>query len=67
MSMAIDLFGKDRVIEVDTTGKDVQDIVKYIINHVLSGNGVIGVVDWLDALDTDFLIGLSKEMDECVA
>ncbi len=67
LSMAIDLFGRDKVIEVDATGRDVQDIVKYIVNHVLSGNSVIGVVDWLDVLDTDFLIGLSKEMDGCQA
>ncbi len=67
LSMAIDLFGRDKVIEVDTTGRDVQDIVKYIVNHVSSGNGVIGVVDWLDLLDTDFLISLSREMDECQA
>ena len=67
LSMAIDLFGKDRVIEVDTTNRGVQDIVKYIISHVSSGNGVVGVVDWLDVLDTDFLISLSRELDECRA
>ncbi|GAB6944881.1 adenylate kinase family protein [Vulcanisaeta sp. JCM 14467] len=67
LSMAIDLFGKDRVIEVDTTNKGVQDIVKYIISHVSSGNSVIGVVDWLDVLDTDFLISLSRELDGCQA
>ena len=65
LSMAIDLFGKDKVIEIDTTGKDVQDIIKYITNYILSGNGVIGVVDWLDVLDTDFLVSLSKELDKC--
>ena len=67
LSMAIDLFGKDRVIEVDTTNRGVQDIVKYIISHVSSGNGVVGVVDWLEVLDTDFLISLSRELDECRA
>ncbi|WP_243668411.1 kinase [Vulcanisaeta sp. JCM 16161] len=66
LSMAIDLFGKDKIIEVDTTGKGIKDIIKYIINHVLSGNNVVGVVDWLDVLDTDFLVGLSREMDECL-
>ena len=65
LSMAIDLFGKDKVVEIDTTGKDVQDIIKYITNYILSGNGVVGVVDWLDVLDTDFLVSLSRELDKC--
>ncbi|WP_054857683.1 hypothetical protein [Vulcanisaeta sp. JCM 16159] len=65
LSMAIDLFGKDKVIEVDTTGKSVQEIVKYVIDHVLKGDPINGVVDWLDILDTGFLVGLDKELDEC--
>lgn len=65
LSMAIEAFGRDRVIEVDTTGRGVQDITKYIVDHVLSGDATVGVVDWLEVLDTDFLINLSREMDEC--
>ncbi|MGC8606539.1 MAG: adenylate kinase family protein [Vulcanisaeta sp.] len=66
LSMAIDTFGKDRIIEVDTTNKGVGEVVRYIVDHVSNGIPNVGVVDWFDTLNTDLLISLSEEMDKCL-
>ena len=67
LSLAIDVFGRDRVIEVDTTNKGVHEVVNHIVNQLTVGVPIIGVVDWLDTLDTNLVLSLSKELDECLA
>jgi adenylate kinase len=65
--MAINMFGRDRVIEVDTTNKNVDEVVNYITNRIAYGRPAVGVVDWLDDVDTNLLISLSKELDMCLS
>jgi adenylate kinase len=65
--MAINMFGRDRVIEVDTTNKNVDEVVNYITNRIAYGRPAVGVVDWLDDVDTNLLISLSKELDICLS
>ncbi|BDR91014.1 adenylate kinase family protein [Vulcanisaeta souniana] len=67
LNLAIDVFGRDRVIEVDTTNKDAHEVANHIVNQLTVGVPVIGVVDWLDTLDTDFILNLSRELDDCLA
>ncbi len=66
LSLAIDVFGRDRVIEVDTTNKGIHEVVNHIVNRLTVGLPIIGIVDWLDKLDTDLVLSLSKELDECL-
>lgn len=66
LTMAINTFGEDKIIEVDTTNKDVESIVKYIVDKLREGRPIIGVVDWLNTVDTEFLVNLSKEIDNCI-
>ncbi|MDT7863747.1 MAG: AAA family ATPase [Vulcanisaeta sp.] len=65
--MAINMFGRDRVIEVDTTNKNVDEVINYITNRIAYGRPAVGIVDWLDDVDTDILINLSKELDACLS
>jgi adenylate kinase len=65
--MAINMFGRDRVIEVDTTNKNVDEVINYITNRIAYGRPAVGIVDWLDDVDTDILINLSKELDTCLS
>jgi len=65
--MAINMFGRDRVIEVDTTNKNVDEVINYITNRIAYGRPAVGVVDWLDDVDTNLLISLSKELDTCLS
>lgn len=65
--MAINTFGRDRVIEVDTTNKNVDEVINYITNRIAYGRPAVGIVDWLDDVDTDILINLSKELDACLS
>jgi adenylate kinase len=65
--MAINMFGRDRVIEVDTTNKNVDEVVNYITNRIADRRPAVGVVDWLDDVDTNLLISLSKELDICLS
>jgi adenylate kinase len=65
--MAINTFGRDRVIEVDTTNKNVDEVINYITNRIAYGRPAVGIVDWLDDVDTDILINLSKELDTCLS
>ncbi|KUO79964.1 MAG: kinase [Vulcanisaeta sp. JCHS_4] len=65
--MAINTFGRDRVIEVDTTNKNVNEVINYITNRIAYGRPAVGIVDWLDDVDTDILINLSKELDACLS
>lgn len=65
--MAINMFGRDMVIEVDTTNKNVDEVVNYITNRIAYGRPAVGVVDWLDDVDTNLLISLSKELDMCLS
>ncbi|MGC9153523.1 MAG: adenylate kinase family protein [Vulcanisaeta sp.] len=67
VSMALNVFGRDKVLEIDTTNRGVDDIINNIVSLVNSGKPMIGVVDWLDVLDTDFLVRLSNEMSRCLA
>ncbi|MFB6469829.1 MAG: adenylate kinase family protein [Vulcanisaeta sp. AZ3] len=67
ISMAINVFGVDRVIEVDTTGMSVHEVVNSIINYISSGRAIVGVVDWLDFLDTGTIISLDQELSKCLS
>ena len=64
--MAINAFGEDKIIEVDVTNKDVELIIKYIVDKLREGKSIVGVVDWLSTVDTEFLVNLSKEVSKCV-
>ncbi len=56
---AIRCFGEEKVAEIDTTGRTVEDIVNECIS-IISGKKSrrIGLVSWLSSLDADILMRL---------
>ena len=57
---AIEAHGRDRVIEVDTTGKSVDCIVEEVLKLVSKRERRIGVVNWLQEIDYEFLLKLER-------
>ena len=60
---SIELFGYGKVIEVDTTGKKIEDIIQEILNKLRNREFNIGIVDWLSTIeqvDPEFLIKLER-------
>ena len=53
-------FSKDKVIEIDTTGKSTDEVVSEIIKYISEGKSRFGVVDWLSICDVEFLMMLEK-------
>ncbi|MEM3566625.1 MAG: adenylate kinase family protein [Candidatus Bathyarchaeia archaeon] len=54
---ALNKYGKEKVCEIDATGKSVEDVVKDIL-AILNGskNCYVGVVDWLGKLESEGLL-----------
>jgi adenylate kinase len=52
LSEAVDACGVDKVCEIDTSGKEIEDIVEEVIS-ILNGSRQCrrGIVDWLGKLD----------------
>ena len=44
---SVETFGKERVAELDTTGKTPQDIAKDIVSKLQKSRKQIGLIDWL--------------------
>ena len=44
---SVETFGKERVTELDTTGKTPQDIAKDIVSKLQKSRKQIGLIDWL--------------------
>ncbi len=44
---SVETFGKERVAEVDTTGKTPEDIAKDIVSKLKKSRKQIGIIDWL--------------------
>ncbi len=44
---SVETFGKERVAELDTTGKTPQDIAKDIVSKLQKSRKQIGIIDWL--------------------
>ncbi len=65
LSMAIRQFGEGKIVEIDVTGRDVNDLVDEILKAISRGGGIIGVVDWLSIVDEGFLVWLSEETSRC--
>ncbi len=55
---AIESVGEDKVIEVDTTGKSVEEVIREILEKMSSCSPSHGVVDWLSVVDPEFLLKL---------
>jgi adenylate kinase len=55
---ALNVHGKEKVCELDVTGKNVEEVVTEILD-VLSGSKEchVGVVDWLGKLESEGLMG----------
>src|SRR5712691_4168337 len=43
---SVETFGKERVAELDTTGKTPQDIAKDIVSKLKKSRKQIGIIDW---------------------
>jgi adenylate kinase len=54
---ALKVHGKEKVCELDVTGKSVEEVVNEILN-ILMGRGKcrVGVVDWLGKLESEGLL-----------
>ncbi len=54
---ALNAYGKEKVCEIDVTGKSVEDAIEDIL-AILDGSKKcrVGVVDWLGKLDSDGLL-----------
>ena len=54
---ALKVHGKEKVCELDVTGKSVEDVVNEILN-ILKGRGKcrVGVVDWIGKLESEGLL-----------
>ncbi|MEM3153673.1 MAG: adenylate kinase family protein [Candidatus Bathyarchaeia archaeon] len=54
---ALNKYGKEKVCEIDATGKSVEDVVEDIL-AILNGskNCYVGVVDWLGKLESEGLL-----------
>jgi adenylate kinase len=44
---SVETFGKERVAELDTTGKTPEDIAKDIVSKLKKSRKQIGIIDWL--------------------
>jgi adenylate kinase len=44
---SVETFGKERVAELDTTGKTPQDIANDIVSKLQKSRKQIGIIDWL--------------------
>ncbi len=53
-------FNKDRVIEIDTTNKSIDEVINEIIKYISEGKSRFGIVDWLSICDVEFLMTLEK-------
>jgi len=65
LAMALGHFGLERIIEVDSTNREPHDVVDTIIDLLNSGRPVVGSVDWLESVDTDFLSDLERILSLC--
>ena len=54
----VENFGNDKIIEIDTTNRDVENIVDEIIQMLNKNCSRVGVVSWLSKIDPDFLLRL---------
>lgn len=52
LSDAVGIFGEDTVCEIDTTGRNVEDVLGIILRVIktgnITGNCKVGLVDWLN-------------------
>ncbi len=55
---AIGSVGKGKVIEIDTTGKSIDEVLHEIIYCINTKKSQCGIVDWLSLVDPEFLIKL---------
>ncbi len=56
---SVEAVGEERVVEVDTTGKSVDDVVNEVIDFVLNKKrGRVGIVSWLSQVNPSFLLCL---------
>ena len=55
---ALEAFGEDKVCEIDTTNRTVEDVVREILS-IIKGEGKCskGTVDWLELKDPNWLLG----------
>lgn len=66
LSSCISKFSYERVIEVNTTGKSPEQLMEDILMMLSYGKPIINVVDWLEMLDTEFLLKIEGELDSCL-
>ncbi len=62
---ALECFPDSRIIEVNTTGRDIHDIVMTIISHLRdpAKRRVVGIVDWIELLEStrpDFILRVER-------
>jgi adenylate kinase len=50
---AINRYSLEKLIEVDTTDKDVEETVNEILGRLKEGNGKIGKIDWLKKIESE--------------
>ncbi len=55
---SINIFGEDKVIEIDTSNKSINEVVNEIIKLLSSSRPRLGAVSWLSSVDSDFLVKL---------
>ncbi len=61
---SVENFGEDNVLEIDTTGKSIEDVINEILNFLEGRNNEkreekrVGIVSWLDKVDPSFLVCL---------
>lgn len=61
LNMALASVGPGKVIEVDATGKSPGEVINEVLGVMGGGIGRLGVVDWLDVVDTNFLLVLENQ------
>ncbi|WP_069806706.1 AAA family ATPase [Vulcanisaeta thermophila] len=64
-SACLSAVGPNHVIEVNTTGKDVAQVVNEVLSAIAHAKPLVNSVDWLELLDTDFLLNMEGELDKC--
>lgn len=48
---AVQAYGPELVYEVDTTGRELRDVLEEVLRALERGRGRVGIVDWLGALE----------------
>lgn len=47
---SIEIFGKDKIIEINVTKKNVENVINEILNYLQNRKNCIGIVDWIEEI-----------------